>query len=291
MTETSVLTDGLTFGEAPRWHEGRLWLSDFFTHSVKSVSLAGDLRVELEIDDQPSGLGWLPDGSLLVVSMSRRQVMRRDTDGSASVHANLAGYSDFHFNDMVVDPLGRAYVGNFGFDLETEVGARGMDSVIAEHETATLVRIDPDGSTCIAAEELHFPNGMVITPDGRTLIVAETLIGALTAFDVAQDGSLYNRRLWASVLPRVPDGIALDAAGNIWIANPLAAECVRVGEGGELLHTIDTEDPCYACMLGGDDGRTLFMLTLPANPPNGNPQKAAGKVRIARVDIPGAECP
>ncbi len=256
-----LLIDGIYFGEAPRWRGGRLWFSDFHAHAVKSVSLAGDLRTELEIDDRPSGLGWLPDGSLLVVSMVRRQVLRRAPDGTLAVHADLGEVATFHCNDMVVDAAGRAYVGNFGFDLEAEIHARGLEDVIASHATADLARVDPDGRIGIAAKGMHFPNGSAITPDGRTLIVGETLSGALTAFDLAEDGTLSNRRLWAATWPRVPDGIALDAEGAIWIANPFAPECVRIAEGGRVLDIVDTEFPCFACMLGGEDGKTLFMLT------------------------------
>jgi sugar lactone lactonase YvrE len=258
-----LLVDGIYFGEAPRWRDGRLWFSDFHAHAVKSTSLAGDLRTEFEIDDRPSGIGWMPDGSMLIVSMVKRQVLRRAADGAISVHADLNEVAAFHCNDMVVDAAGRAYVGNFGFDLGAEVAARGMEDLIADHATANLVRVDPDGRVSIAADGMHFPNGTVITPDGKTLIVGETLGGALTAFDLAEDGTLSNRRLWATTWPRAPDGIALDAEGAIWIANPFAPECVRISEGGAVLDVIDTEFPCFACMLGGEDGKSLFMLTCP----------------------------
>jgi sugar lactone lactonase YvrE len=279
-----LLVDGIYFGEAPRWRDGRLWFSDFHAHAVKSVSLGGDLRTELEIDDLPSGLGWMPDGSLLVVSMVKRQVLRRAPDGAIAVHADLSEIASFHCNDMVVDASGRAYVGNFGFDLGAEIEARGLEDVIASHETARLARVDPDGRVSVAAEGLRFPNGAVITPDGRTLIVGETLGGALTAFDLAEDGTLGNRRLWASTWPRAPDGIALDREGAIWIANPFAPECVRIAEGGEVLEVVDTQHPCFACMLGGDDGRSLFMLTCTTF----GPEAAAtptGRLLVAGVPV------
>ena len=283
---TRVLAEGIYFGEGPRWHEGRLWFSDFFAHAVKSVSLAGDLRTEFEIDDQPSGLGWMPDGSMLVVSMEKRKVLRRARDGQMAVHADLSRIATFHCNDMVVDAKGGAYVGNFGFDLNGEIAKRGIESVLADHTTAKLARIAPDGTVSVAATEMHFPNGSVITPDGKTLIVGETLAGRLTAFDIGADGTLANRRIWAPTLPRVPDGIALDEKGNIWIANPTAPECALIAEGGEVLHVIDTGAPCYACMLGGDDGRTLFMLTSAALDPHESAASPKGKIVVAKVDVP-----
>lgn len=286
-----ILCEGLYFGEGPRWRDGRLWFSDFYAHSVKSVSDKGDLRTEFEIDDQPSGLGWLPDGTLLVVAMKRRCVLRRSAEGDFRLHADLGSIAGFHCNDMVVDSYGRAYVGNFGFDLDKELETRGAESVIAGHPTAKLACVAPDGRTSVAADDMHFPNGTVITPDHRTLIVGETLAGALTAFDIAPDGTLSNRRLWAPTWPRVPDGIALDAQGAIWIANPLAPECVRIAQGGAVLEVIETEQPCYACMLGGDDGRTLFMLTAKTSIGHVAAQSPQGKVLCATVEVPHAGLP
>jgi sugar lactone lactonase YvrE len=281
---TRVLADGIYFGEAPRWHEGRLWFSDFYAHAVKSVSLAGDVRTEFEIDDRPSGLGWMPDGALLVVSMTKRQVLRRAPDGKMNVHADLNDIAGFHCNDMVVDSAGRAYVGNFGFDLDAELEARGAESVIAKHTTAKLACIAPDGSVRVAAEGMSFPNGSVITLDGKTLILGETLGLCLTAFDIAADGTLSNRRVWASVAPVVPDGICLDADGAVWVANALGPQCVRVAEGGKVLETIDTGLNCFACMLGADDGKTLFMLTAPTSMAAEVEKAPKGKIIIAKVD-------
>ena len=288
---TRVLAEGIYFGEGPRWRQGRLWFSDFYAHAVKSVSLAGDVRTEFEIDDRPSGLGWMPDGSMLIVSMTKRQVLRRTADGAISVHADLKGIAGFHCNDMVVDGHGRAYVGNFGFDLDAEITARGVSAVLADHPTAELARIAPDGTVSVAASDMHFPNGPVITPDGKTLILGETLGSVLTAFDISADGSLSNRRVWASTAPRVPDGICLDAAGAIWVANPIAPECVRIAEGGEVLEVIDTGQPCYACMLGGEDGRTLFMLTAKSSIAHDAAAEPAGKLLIATVEHPRAGWP
>ena len=282
--DTRQLADGIYFGEGPRWHEGRLWFSDFYAAAVKSVSLAGDLRTEFEIDDRPSGLGWMPDGSLLVVSMTRRLVLRRWPDGRITTHADLNGVATFHCNDMVVDAQGRAYVGNFGFDLDAELVARGDQDVIANHPTARLALVSAAGEVSVAADGLHFPNGPAITPDGKTLILGETLAGCLTAFDIAADGALSNRRVWASVFPRVPDGIALDAKGRVWVANPLAPECFLVAEGGEVVEVIETGQPCYACMLGGEDGKMLFMLTARSSLAEHARAEATGKLLVAQVD-------
>jgi sugar lactone lactonase YvrE len=289
--ETRVLAERIYFGEGPRWHEDRLWFSDFFAKAVKSVSLAGDARIEFEIDDRPSGLGWMPDGSMLIVSMTKRQVLRRTPDGEIRVHADLGHVAGFHCNDMVVDAGGRAYVGNFGFDLDAEVEARGIEAVLADHPTAKLASISPDGAAEVAVTDLHFPNGSVITPDGKTLIVGETLGGCLTAFDIDADGFLSGRRRWADIRPRVPDGIALDAGGAIWVANPIAPECVLIAEGGAVKEVIETGDPCYACMLGGDDGRTLFMLTAPSSIATQAALAPKGKLLIATVDTPHAGLP
>ena len=288
---TRVLTEGIYFGEGPRWRDGRLWFSDFYAHAVKSVSLAGDLRTEVEIDDQPSGLGWMPDGSLLIVAQIKRQLLRRFPDGQIAVHAELGHIADFHCNDMVVDSRGGAYVGNFGFDLDAAIHARGVESVIAEHPTARLAYVTPEGEARVAAEDLDFPNGPVITPDGRTLILGETLGGVLTAFDIAPDGGLSNRRVWAQTWPRVPDGIALDADGAIWIANPIAPECARIAAGGEVLEVVETGQPCFACMLGGDDGRTLFMLTAASSDHEAAAAKQTGRILVTEVDSPRAGRP
>ena len=289
--ETRVLAEGIYFGEGPRWREGRLWFSDFYIKSVKSVSLAGDVRVEFEIDDRPSGLGWMPDGTMLVVSMTKRQVLRRSPKGEIALHADLHHIADYHCNDMVVDAHGVAFVGNFGFDLDAALTERGIESVLADHPAARLARVAPDGSVEVAAADMHFPNGSVITPDGKTLIVGETLGACLTAFDIDDAGFLSGRRVWADLRPRVPDGICLDAEGAIWVANPVVPECVRVAEGGAVLEVIETGDPCYACMLGGDDGRTLFMLTAPSSLAHEAAAAPRGKLLVATVDTPRAGLP
>lgn len=280
-----VIAEGISFGEGPRWHDGRLWFSDFFDHAVKSVTEAGDVRVEFELDDQPSGLGWTPSGDLLVVSMTERRVLRRDAAGRLHPHADLSGLATWHCNDMVVDALGRAYVGNFGFDLEAATADRGFAGVIADHTAARLALVEADGRVRVAAEDMHFPNGTVITPDGRTLIIGETLAMRLTAFDIAGDGALSNRREWAPLGARVPDGICLDAEGCVWIANPAAPECARIAEGGEVKEVIATSQPCFACMLGGADGRTLFMMTSRPASAEETDGKPRGWIETARVEV------
>ena len=289
---TRVLAEGFHFGESPRWHAGRLWFSDFYSKTIRSVDLAGEHRIELELDDQPSGLGWMPDGSLLFVLMLRRQVWRRHPDGRLALHADLGPLTAHLCNDMVVDGEGRAYVGNFGFDLDHELRARGVASVLSDHPKANVVLVLPDGAVSIGAPDLSFPNGTVITPDGKMLIVGETLGARLTAFDIGADGVLTGRRVWADTMPRVPDGIAFDAEGAVWIANPLAPECVRIAEGGAVLEVVSTgEMPCYACMLGGPDGRHLFMLCAPSSDAQVASSAAKGVVLLAEVDSPRAGRP
>lgn len=282
MADTKILIDGLHFGEGPRWHDGRLWFSDFYDHAVKSVSSEGEVRVEHRFDDQPSGLGWLPDGRLLVVSMKQLKVLRQEGDGFVE-HADLSGLAKHLCNDMVVDAAGRAWVGNFGFDLDAELAIREVEDVLLDHPTTNLVRVDPDGSVHLASADMHFPNGTVITPDGKTMIIAETLAMCLTAFDIEDDGSLTNRRVWAEVPGRAPDGICLDADGNVWLANAIAPECVLVAPGGEVLQVVQTSDNCYACMLGGDDGRDLHMITATSSHSEIVAVERSGKIETARA--------
>ena len=290
----TTLAEGIYFGEGPRWHQDRLWFSDFYASKVFSLGMDGALRTELELEGQSSGLGWLPDGSLLVVRMELRQVWRRWPDGRVEQHADLADYSAHLCNDMVVDAAGRAYVGNFGFDLDADIRARGAESVIADHPQTCLALVQPDGSVSDAApgEKFSFPNGMVITPDGATLIAGETLGGRLTVLDIGADGTLSNRREWASTWPRIPDGICLDASGAVWIANPLASDCALIAPGGEVLEVIETAGlNCYACMLGGPAGKHLFMLVAPSSDAHVAAKDPLGKVLVAEVDVGGAGLP
>lgn len=235
----------------------------------------------MAVPGQPSGLGWLPDGRLLVVSMTDRRLMRLDPAGLTEV-ADLSKLATFHCNDMVVDALGRAYVGNFGFDNVKE----------QELVPARLILVMPDGTTRVVAEDLHFPNGCVITPDGRTLVVAETYGARLTAFTIAADGSLSDRRIWANIPGTTPDGICLDAQGAIWVASPISREVLRVREGGEVTQRTPTTGQAIACMLGGPDGKTLFVLMskLKFNAEQSR-DALAGSIATMRVEVAGAGRP
>ena len=280
MRKLTTLIDGLSLPEGPRWHDGRLFFSDMHAHKVMAVDLAGRIETICEVPAWPSGLGWLPDGRMLVVSMTDRRLLRLDRDG-LKVAADLSELASFHCNDMVVDAKGRAYVGNFGFDLYAQ----------ATPKLAEIVMVEPNGSARVVAGELGFPNGSVIAPDGRTLIVGESTRGRLTAFDIAADGSLSNRRVWAEIAPAVPDGIALDAESAIWAASPLTDEVIRVQEGGKVTERIKTANHAYACMLGGPDRRTLFVLTAADSDPGKCRSKPTGRIETTPVDVAGAGFP
>jgi sugar lactone lactonase YvrE len=271
---------GLDFGEGPRWRDGRLWVSDFYAHEVSSFGPTGDRRVQVTLDDQPSGLGWLPSGELLVVAMKSRQVRRVDSDGAVHLHAALAELATGPCNDMVVDARGNAYVGNFGFDMERDDAFRSAD----------LALVRPDGSTEVVAPNLRFPNGSVITPDGSTLIVGESMGRRYTAFTIEGDATLSARRVWAEVPGRAPDGCALDAEGAIWMADAFGGGCVRVAEGGKILEEVTASQPVFACALGGTDRQTLYLITAPAY---GDEQagRHQGRIETVEVSVPGAGWP
>jgi sugar lactone lactonase YvrE len=262
-----TLYEGGHYFEAPRWHDGRWWVSDFYDHAVYAVTPDGRSEEILRVEAQPSGLGWMPDGSLLVVSMRDHRLLRRSPDGSVAVHADVSEHCGGHLNDMVVDGEGRAYVGNFGFDL---MGG-------AEPAETVLVRVDPDGTATVAADGLRFPNGALITPDGGTLLVNETIAARISAFTIGADGSLSDHRVWAQVartpelsegiasLEFAPDGGTLDAEGCVWAADALGGRCCRVAEGGSVVEEIRAPEGLgiFACMLGGEDGRTLLLSGAP----------------------------
>ncbi len=286
MTEykSTVVLDGLKFPEGPRWHDGRLWFSDMHAHRVMTLSPNGQTSVIVEVENQPSGLGFLPDGRLLVVSMVDRKLMVLDPGAGLREVADLSTLAAWHINDMVVDAQGRAYIGNFGFDL-----AAGVD----RFQPANLVLVQPNGVVTVAADNLGFPNGAVITPDGRTLIVAETFARKLTAFDIAEDGTLSNRRTWADIPPANPDGICLDAQGAIWVASPTTREFIRVKEGGEVTDRVTCADgrSAYACMLGDDDRRTLYLCTSSGDETDRVAGRSQGWIETVRVALPGAGWP
>ena len=280
MMQTTTLIDGLCFGEGPRWHEGRLWFSDMHAHKVHAVDAAGHCETVAEFDGQPSGLGWLPDGRLLVVSMLDRKLLSF-SDGEGKEYADLSGLASFSCNDMVVDKSGRAYVGNFGFDLVNKAPPR----------MAEIILVQPDGEVQIVADELSFPNGTVITPDGGTLIVGESMAGRLTAFTINDDGLLNDRREFARLTGAVPDGICLDEAGGIWVASPISHEVLRVVEGGQVTDRVTVENQAYACMLGGDTRQRLFILTAESSDPEECRNSKSGKVEFVDVAIPGTGLP
>ena len=274
-----ILLGGGAFFESPRWHDGRWWVSDFFRRVVLAVDDDGNAEEIVRVDGRPSGLGWLPDGSLLAVSMHDRRVLRL-CDGELAVHADLSDLCEWHANDMVVAGDGRAYVGNFGFDLDRRESPRAT----------ALVCVQPDGTAERVAEDLLFPNGCVLTDDGRTLIVAETWAARLTEFSVADDGSLCDRRPFAVVPRTAPDGCTLDADGCVWFADARSDRCLRVARGGDILDVVRVPHGlrCFACMLGGDDGRTLALCAA-SSYDEAKPHDAV--VFTTRVDVPHAGRP
>ena len=278
--KTKVILDGLFFPEGPRWHKGKLWFSDMQGLQVMTVDTTGQAEKIVEVSGSPSGLGWLPDGRLQVVSMLDRRLLRLDDNGLVEV-ADLNDLASFHCNDMVIDQQGRAYIGNFGFDYAAN----------APVKPAEIVLVTPEGRARIVAENLLFPNGTVITPNGKTLIVAETFGNRLTAFDIESDGSLNNRRIWAELEGVFPDGICLDAAGAIWVAAPHPGEVIRVLEGGNISDRVVVSTRPYACMLGGDDRCTLFICTAGSAIPDKVRVMPGGKIETIEVEVPGAGLP
>ena len=300
MTTTRSLTTlftGGSFFEGPRWHDGTWWVSDFYRQQVGRIGPDGTEEVVVHVEHQPSGLGWLPDGSLVIVSMKDQRLLRF-ADGELSTLADLSPYCGGHLNDCVVDDAGRVFVGDFGFDLMA-----GGDAA-----PASLKRVDPDGTVTVVAEGLQFPNGMVITPDGGTLIVGETLGNRYTAFDLAADGSLANRRVWAELGPEVtgttteqvlgqvriaPDGCTLDAEGHIWAADAVGNRAVRVAPGGGVVDEIAGPEGqgVFACALGGDDGRTLLLCCAPDFYEHNRAPVREATLVTAPVDVPHAGRP
>ncbi len=277
--EATVVIEGLGFPESPRWRDGRLWFSDFVSRKVQIADLHGNVADVVEVPKVPSGLGWLPDGHLLVVSMEDRKILKLEEKGLVQ-HADLSHLARYQCNDMVVDSFGRAYVGNFGFDYAG--GGRTQPTV--------LIQVTPSGRSHAVADGLFFPNGSVITPNGRTLIVAETFAARLTAFEIVPGGGLGVRRVFAHFggrrRGRVPDGICLDAEGAVWVASPSTNECIRVVDGGTVTDRVSTgEDNAIACMLGGVDRKTLLICVGRLG------QEGGGKILAASVDVEGAGLP
>jgi sugar lactone lactonase YvrE len=283
--ELRPLVEQGAYFESPRWHEGRWWVSDFYRHAVLTVDAGGREREVLHVEGQPSGLGWLPDGSLLVVSMRDHRLLRRAPDGEVTVHADVSEHCSGHLNDLVVDAEGHAYAGNFGFDLMR----------FADPAPTGLIRVDPDGSVSPEGDDLWFPNGMVI--DG------ETFAGRFTAFEICTDGSLADRRTWGQVAPPVepgpvsemlpklgfaPDGCCLDAESHIWAADGLGGPVCRIEPGGEIVAEIVPPDglAVFACMLGGDDGCTLLLCAAPDFSEENRQAAREAQLFTTTVDVP-----
>lgn len=279
-----LLVDGLMFPEGPRWWDDQLWFSDVYGLNVYRVNADGsDLTTIAEFAGWPSGLGELPDGTRIVVEMRTQKLWRLPTDGEApTLFSDLEGIAVNEVNDLVTDAHGRSYSGCYGFDI---LGG-------AEPAPGSVILTEPDGRSRVVAGDVMFPNGMTISPDGKTLAVAQTLAAEVTAFDIAEDGSLSNRRPWASMPGTNPDGICLDAEGGMWVGSCFTGGFFRVEPGGRITHRIPTPGRwALAPMLGGKDRRSLFLLTTDTDIDRLRRQDMAGRIEVVEVDIPGAGLP
>jgi len=268
-----TLIDGLAFPEGPRWHDNFFWFTDQHAARVYRSDIDGTLEIITATDDLPGGLGWLPDGSLLVVYMTQRKVMRWDGK-KLSEYADLSGMASFHCNDMLVDAYGRVYVGNFGFDLHG--GAR--------QSKAEIIMIDVDRSLQLFSDEVVFPNGCVLTPDSNTLVVAETFAHRLTAFKLGDNGMSVSCHVWAELGDMTPDGICIDARGHIWVASPGTNEVILLQKGGDKIARCETVGTPYACMLGGEDSQTLYVCTSETDDPAKAAQMKSGRIERVKVN-------
>jgi len=274
----TVVLSGLAFPEALRWRAGRLVFSDIFDRSVSMLATDGSRSCLVRTDDSPSGLGWRPDGTLLIVGMRQRRLLALGDDGIAATVADLSAVTAGLCNDMVVDGQGRAYVGHFGYDYTAG----------EQRRPSTLVAIDPDGTVRTVAEGLQFPNGMVLTPDGSTLLVAETHAHRITAFAVRAGGSLGARSTFAEFPDARPDGISIDASGAVWLASPATGQVLRVDSGGAVLDRIDVDGGPTCCALGGPRLTTLFVSCGPEHDEAAALRKRAGRILAFEVDVPAA---
>lgn len=278
MSDASVLAGGLALGESPRWHDGRLWVCDWVAGEIVTLDHAGVREVVRTMAGLPFSIDWLPDRRLVVTSGGARRVLREQPDGSLGPYGDLERL----WNEVVVDGHGNTFVNEIGFDLMTG----------APPAAGTIAVVRPDGEMRQVADDVWFPNGMAVTPDGTTLIVAESYGHRLSAFDIAPDGALTNRRVWAELGDAAPDGICLDAEGAVWYADVPHRRCVRVREGGEVLQTITADRGCFACMLGGDDGRTLFIVAAEwGRATMTGAGRRTGQVLTVRVRVPHAGRP
>lgn len=280
MSDLRVLLSGLLMTEAPRWHADRLWFSDWIARELIAVDLAGNKQIVARPPSMPFCFDWTLDGQLLIVSGGEGLLLRQKPDGTTEAWADLRMLSSHPWNEIVVDGRGNAYVNGIGFDFPGGEFAPGQ-----------IALVTPDGAIRQVAGDVAFPNGMVVTPDNATLILAESYANQLTAFDIAADGSLTNRRVWAALGGAYPDGICLDAENAVWYADVPNKRCVRVREGGEVLQTIELDRGAFACMLGGVDGRTLFVTANDWGGPQGMGAGATGQVLAADVAVPRAGWP
>jgi sugar lactone lactonase YvrE len=274
----TVLMTGIAFGESPRWHDGRVWFSDWGAHQVIALDPNGGHEVVCSVPSFPMCIEFLPDGRLLVVDSVQRRLLRREPDGSMVTHADLAAISEKPWNDIVVDAYGNAYVNNIGFDFPHGEPVPGLVALVAS-----------DGSCRQVADDLAFPNGMAITADGATLIVAESYANRLTAYDIGHDGALANRRVWADVGEDHPDGICVDAEGAIWYADVGNRHCVRTREGGEILATVELDRGAFACILSRGDKPHLYVVAQQWGSPD--PADLTGQVVVYPAPAPGAGRP
>ena len=281
--EVQTLLTGLAFGESPRWHENRLWFCNWGMQEVVAVDLEGRSEVMVRVPATiPFSIDWLPDGRLLVVSGSEGLLLRRESDGKLVNHADMRSLSEKSWNEIVVDGRGNAYVNGAGFNLMAgEEFAPGIIALVA-----------PDGSIRQVADGIAFPNGMAVTADNSTLIVAESYGRKLTAFDIAEDFTLQKRRVWADLGSGVPDGICIDADNAVWYADVPNKCCVRVREGGEVLETVKLDRGCFACMLGGPDRKALFLMAAEWHGPDKMATEArTGQVLTIQAPVRGAGWP
>lgn len=278
MSAGKILMEGILFGESPRWHEGRLWFSDWGANQVIALDADGNHEVVVTVPSFPMCIDFLPDGRLLVVDSAQRRLLRRETDGSLVLHADLSAVSEKPWNDIVVDDRGNAYVNTIGFDFPDGEVAPGL-----------VVLVTPEGNVGEVADDLAFPNGMAITPNGATLIVAESYANRLTAYNIGTDGSLGNRRVWAETPGDHPDGICMDTEGAVWYADVGNQHCVRVHEGGEVLATVELDRGAFACALSRGEDPYLFVVGQTFGGPDAS--EPTGRVVAFPAPAPGAGRP
>lgn len=280
--DTEIRLDGLIFPETPRWHGGRLWLTDRYAQRVMTLSPRDIVETVMQLDDdRPGGLGWLPDGTLLIIAIETRHLYRLGTARQPELHADLSEMTPWPCNDMIVDAAGRAYIGNYGYDID---GGAPLVST-------KLIRVDPNGRGAVVGGPVIFPNGIALAADGQTLIVAETHANRLSAFHIDSDGELHAHRTWAELGAATPDGICLDEEGAVWVASPKTHEVLRVLEGGQIAARIKPRGIPYACVLGGADRRTLFVCTAQTSDPDAALSKRAGRIETVSVAVSGAGQP